>query len=116
MEARRRACLASAVALAGHRRRAPHARPGLGHVAISFSFFSIAAWSVNLYTMPLDTFGGERAAFSVSLLTGAYGAMQAVASPLIGAMIDSYRLPPVFVIVAVMPMAAYGILHLWRLP
>ncbi len=53
--------------------------------------------------MPLDAFGGARAAFSVSLLTGAYGAMQAVVSPLIGAMIDRYGYAPVFVIVAVCP-------------
>ena len=32
--------------------------PGWATVAISFSFFSITAWSVNLYTMPLDAFGG----------------------------------------------------------
>jgi ACS family hexuronate transporter-like MFS transporter len=83
-------------------------------VVISISFFSITAWSVNLYTMPLDAFGGARAAFSVSLLTGAYGAMQAVVSPLIGGMIDRYGYGPVFVIVAVTPVAAYGILHLTR--
>lgn len=116
VEARRRACLASAVALLATAAVPLMPGPGWATIAISFSFFSIAAWSVNLYTMPLDTFGGERAAFSVSLLTGAYGAMQAVASPLIGAMIDRYGYQPVFVIVAVMPMAAYGILHLNRTP
>jgi ACS family hexuronate transporter-like MFS transporter len=114
VDARRRACLVSAVALLATAAVPLMPGPGWATVAISFSFFSIASWSVNLYTMPLDTFGGERAAFSVSLLTGAYGAMQAVASPLIGAMIDRYGYEPVFVIVAVMPMAAYGILHVTR--
>jgi ACS family hexuronate transporter-like MFS transporter len=114
VEARRRACLASAVALLATAAVPLMPGPGWATVAISFSFFSIAAWSVNLYTMPLDAFGGARAAFTVSLLTGAYGAMQAVASPLIGAMIDKYGYGPVFVIVAVLPMAAYGILHVTR--
>jgi ACS family hexuronate transporter-like MFS transporter len=114
VEARRRACLASAVALLATAAVPLMPGPGWATVAISFSFFSIAAWSVNLYTMPLDAFGGARAAFTVSLLTGAYGAMQALASPLIGAMIDKYGYGPVFVIVAVLPMAAYGILHVTR--
>lgn len=116
LEARRRACLASAVALLATAAVPLMPGPVWATLAISFSFFSITAWSVNLYTMPLDAFGGERAAFSVSLLTGAYGAMQAVVSPLIGGMIDRYGYGPVFGIVAVTPVAAYGILHLTRQP
>jgi len=42
--------------------------------------------------------------------------MQAVVSPMIGASIDRFGYSPVFVAVAVLPLAAYGILHLWRLP
>jgi ACS family hexuronate transporter-like MFS transporter len=114
LEARRRACLASALALLGTAAVPLMPGPLWATAAISLSFFSITAWSVNLYTMPLDAFGGERAAFSVSLLTGAYGAMQAAVSPLIGGMIDRYGYGPVFVIVAAAPAAAYGILHLTR--
>ena len=40
--------------------------------------------------------------------------MQAVVSPLIGGMIDRYGYGPVLMIVAVTPVAAYGILHLTR--
>ena len=116
LEARRRACLASAVALLATAIVPLMPGPVWATVAISLSFFSIAAWSVNLYTMPLDAFGGARAAFSVSLLTGAYGAMQAVISPLIGAMIDRHGYGPVFVMAAVTPIFAYGILHLTRQP
>ncbi len=116
LEARRRACLASAVALLATAAVPLMPGPFWAIAAISFSFFSIAAWSVNLYTMPLDAFGGARAAFSVSLLTGAYGAMQAVVSPLIGGMIDRYGYGPVFVAAAVTPMLAYGILHVTRQP
>ena len=114
LTARRRACLASAVAALATAAVTLMPGPVWSVVVISLSFFSIAAWSVNLYTMPLDAFGGERAAFSVSLLTGAYGAMQAAVSPLIGGMIDRYGYGPVCVIAAVTPLAAYGILHLTR--
>jgi ACS family hexuronate transporter-like MFS transporter len=116
LAARRRACLASAAALLATAAVPLMPGPVWATLAISLSFFSIASWSVNLYTMPLDAFGGESAAFSVSLLTGAYGAMQAVVSPLIGGMIDNFGYTPVFLIVAVMPAAAYGILHLTRQP
>ena len=116
LEARRRACLVSAVALLATAAVPLAPGPVWAIAAASFSFFSIAAWSVNLYTMPLDAFGGARAAFSVSLLTGAYGAMQAVISPLIGAMIDRHGYGPVFVTAAVTPILAYGILHVTRQP
>ncbi len=114
LDARRRACLASAAALLATAAVPLMPNPGWAVALISFSFFSITCWSVNLYTMPLDAFGGSRAAFSVSLLTGAYGAMQALASPLIGASIDRFGYSPVFVVAAILPSAAYGILHLWR--
>ena len=35
---------------------------------ISLSIFAVAAFSVNMYTLPLDTFGGAPAAFAVSFL------------------------------------------------
>ena len=49
---------------------------------------AVAAFSVNMYTLPLDTFGGARAAFAVSILVAAYGAVQALISPAFGALID----------------------------
>jgi ACS family hexuronate transporter-like MFS transporter len=112
LEARRRVCLVSALALLATAAVPLMPSAAWATVAISLSFFSIASWSVNLYTMPLDAFGGEHAAFGVSMLTFAYGAMQAVVSPLFGAVIDRYGYTPVFVFVSLMPMAAYGILRL----
>jgi ACS family hexuronate transporter-like MFS transporter len=79
-------------------------------LGISVSFFSVAAFSVNMYSMPLDVFAADRAAFAVSLLVSAYGAMQAVASPALGAVVDRYGYTPVCVIAAVMPLAAVAIL------
>ncbi len=78
---------------------------------ISCSILAVSAFSVNLYTMPLDVYEGARAAFAVSLLVSAYGAMQAVASPALGAIIDSCGYLPVCALASVTSMAAYGILR-----
>ena len=75
-------------------------------VAISISFFAVSAMSVNVYTLPLDTFGREHAAFSISALVASYGAMQLVVAPLIGAMFDAHRLAPVMFAAAVTPSLA----------
>jgi len=79
---------------------------------ISISILAVSAFSVNLYTMPLDVYEAAHAAFAVSLLVSAYGAMQAVASPLLGAIIDRYGYTPVCAIASLTSLAAYGVLHL----
>ena len=48
---------------------------------ISVSIFAVSAFSVNTYTLPLDAFGGARAAFAVSMLVASYGVAQLVISP-----------------------------------
>ncbi len=111
LAARRRACLVSAVALLGTAAVPLMPTAVWAALAIAFSFFAISAWSVNLYTMPLDAFGMERAAFGMAVLTSAYGAMQTVISPLLGAMIDRYGYPPVLVAVSLLPLAAWSILQ-----
>ncbi len=82
----------------------------LAVLGISVSFFSVAAFSVNMYSMPLDVFPSGRAAFAVSLLVSAYGAMQAVASPVIGAVVDRHGYAPVCIAAALMPLAAVAVL------
>ena len=77
---------------------------------ISLSFCAVAAFSVNMYSMPLDVFGGARAAFAVSMLVSAYGTMQAVMSPLLGLVVDRYGYTPVCVMAALAPVAACGVL------
>ena len=84
--------------------------PILSAAGISLSMFAVAAFSVNMYTLPLDTFGGSRAAFAVSILVAAYGAIQAIISPIFGAIIDFHGFAPVCRIAAVTPLAAYGVL------
>jgi sugar phosphate permease len=77
---------------------------------ISLSVFGVSAFSVNMYTMPLDAFGGQRAAFAVSILVGSYGAIQAVISPVFGKVIDVYGYTPLTVVAAVTPFAACSVL------
>jgi ACS family hexuronate transporter-like MFS transporter len=78
---------------------------------ISLSILAVSGFSVNLYTMPLDIYEGARAAFAISLLVSAYGAMQAVVSPLLGAIIDRYGYSPVCAIASVTSLAAYVVLR-----
>jgi MFS transporter, ACS family, hexuronate transporter len=78
---------------------------------ISLSILAVSAFSVNLYTMPLDVYEGARAAFAISLLVSAYGAMQAVVSPGLGAIIDRYGYMPVCAIASVTSLAAYAVLR-----
>jgi ACS family hexuronate transporter-like MFS transporter len=110
LAARTRVCVLAAIAclITAAIPWAPSA--ALAVLGISVSFFSVAAFSVNMYSMPLDVFAADRAAFAVSLLVSAYGAMQAVASPALGAVVDRYGYTPVCMIAAIMPLAAVAIL------
>jgi len=81
---------------------------------ISLSIFAVSAFSVNMYTMPLDAFGGARAAFAVSILVASYGGVQALISPAFGRVIDLYGYTPLAVIAALTPLAACGVLHATR--
>ncbi len=111
LAARRRACLASA-ALVSLTAAIPWLPgPQWAAAGVSLSFFAVTSFSVNLYTMPLDVFG-PRAAFGVSMLTLAYGVMQALVSPWIGATVDRYGFAPVILAVSLMPAAAWTILAL----
>jgi len=108
--ARMRACLISALALLLTAAVPWMPTAGWAVAGICLSFFWCSAMSVNLYTMPLDIYGAGPAAFAVSMLTSAYGAMQTVFSPVIGGMIDRYGFEPVCVLFAALPLAGYLIL------
>jgi ACS family hexuronate transporter-like MFS transporter len=77
---------------------------------ISLSIFAVSAFSVNTYTLPLDTFGGARAAFAVSLLVASYGVVQLLISPAFGAIMDHRGYAPVTTIAAFTPLAACAVL------
>jgi ACS family hexuronate transporter-like MFS transporter len=85
---------------------------GWAAVAICFSYFWTTCMSTNVYAMPIDFFGSQRAAFGISGLTFAYGVMQAVVSPLIGRMIDVWGFSSVCVSLATLPLFAVLVLQL----
>ena len=85
--------------------------PGWTAAGISLSILAVSAVSVNVYTMPLDVFGGARAATAISMLVASYGAAQALVSPVIGAVVDAYGYGPVCLVAAVLPLAAYAVLR-----
>jgi ACS family hexuronate transporter-like MFS transporter len=111
IRARRRICLLAAIGMLCTA-LVPYATTPLWAVlAISLSFFASSAWGVNLYTMPLDAYGGNRAAFAVSLLTAAYGLLQVFISPWIGRQVDQHGFAPVCWLVALSPLVGYFILE-----
>jgi ACS family hexuronate transporter-like MFS transporter len=85
--------------------------PLLATIGMSFSFLAIAAWSSNLYTLPVDIFGAARAGFATSGLVFAYGAMQAIISQPLGKVVERWGFAPVCVAFAALPMLAYAILR-----
>jgi ACS family hexuronate transporter-like MFS transporter len=111
VEARLRACFVSAVALLGTAAVPLMPSAAWAIALICFSALWSSSMSVNLYTMPLDVYGAARAAFAVSMLTGAYGAMQAGFSPLAGRLIDHYGFQPVCLLVAALPLGGYAALR-----
>jgi ACS family hexuronate transporter-like MFS transporter len=79
---------------------------------ISFSFFWTVAMSANLYAIPQDLFGADRAAFALSAITSGFGAMQTVFQPFTGWLVDQYGFEPVCWIAAVTPLAGWLVLRL----
>jgi ACS family hexuronate transporter-like MFS transporter len=55
---------------------------------ISLSYFFSLAGSVNIYALPIDIYGAGRSGFAIAALTGSFGILQTVISPLIGTMGD----------------------------
>jgi ACS family hexuronate transporter-like MFS transporter len=109
--ARMRICWISAILLLSTAAVPFMPTAGWAAAAISFSYFCTLAMSTNVYAMPIDFFGADRAAFGVSALTFAYGLMQAAVSPLIGRMIDSYGFTSVCGSFSALPLLAVVVLH-----
>ncbi len=110
--ARFRVCLAAA-ALSLVNAAVP-AAPSLAWsmAGISIGVFAVAAMSVNVYTLPLDIFGGRNAAFAISILVSSYGISQAAISPWFGRIVDLHGYGPVTAIAAAAPLAACAVLRL----
>lgn len=84
--------------------------PSWAVAAISISFFSVTALSVNYYSIPLDLFGAGRTGFAISFLTGGFGLMQVVLSPLIGRWCERYGWEPVCGAIAILPLLSWVVL------
>jgi MFS transporter, ACS family, hexuronate transporter len=112
--ARLRACIVgAALSLVTAAIPAAHT-PVWAAILISLSFFAVSSMSVNVYSLPLDTFGRRYAALSVAALVASYGAMQVVVSPLIGHMIDAHRWTPIMWAATLTPALACCVLSTVR--
>ena len=80
-------------------------------LVIAGSYFWATAGSVNLYTIPLDIWGAERAGQAISALVFAYGLLQTVVSPVIGNLADRFGFAPVCWLVALPPFAGWLLLR-----
>ena len=76
-------------------------------LAAATSYFWTTAGSVNLYTIPVDLWGGERAGTAISALVFAYGLLQTALSPVIGSLADYFGFAPVCWLVATPPVFAW---------
>jgi MFS transporter, ACS family, hexuronate transporter len=85
--------------------------PLFATAVIACSYFSVTAGSVNLYTIPLDIWGGEQAGSAISALVFAYGLLQTGISPLIGMLVDHFGFTPVCWIAALPPFAGWLLLR-----
>ena len=70
------------------------------------SFFFLLSGSVNIYALPIDIFGAERAGITISALTFAFGVMQMILSPAIGYMGEHRLYTQVGWFVAIPPVLA----------
>jgi len=111
VQARKRVCYWAAVACLATAAVPLFHSPAMATVGMSFSFFSIAAWSTNLYTLPVDIYGAARAGFAVSGLVCAFGVMQAIVSKPLGFTIEHYGFMPVCLLFAGLPLVAYAIIR-----
>ena len=111
VRARKRVCLLAAVACLATAALPLFHTPLIATIGMSFSFLAIAAWSANLYTLPIDLWGAARAGFGLSALVFAYGAMQAAISVPVAKVIHRYGFPPVCICFAVLPLVAYAFIH-----
>lgn len=88
--------------------------PAIATGVICFSYLSCLIASVNIYSLPLDLYGARAAAFAVAGLTGVYGLLQTVISPLIGRVADHSGFGPVCLVLAFLPLCSWAVLR-WGL-
>ena len=112
--ARFRVCLGAAIVSVAAAALPWAPTPGWASAGISLAVFAVSAFSVNMYTLPLDTFGAAPAGFAISILVASYGAVSTILGPAIGAVIDARGYSPVTMAVAFMPLVACAVLWFTR--
>jgi hypothetical protein len=85
--------------------------PSWAMLVISVSFFCTLAGSVNIYVIPVDIFGAERAGFAISALVFAFGLLQTVISPVIGHFAKGGEWTTVIWMLSLPPLLAWGLLR-----
>jgi ACS family hexuronate transporter-like MFS transporter len=90
--------------------------PLLATIGIGASYAMAGMFGVNFYTLPIDRYGHQTAAFAVSLLTSAFGLLQIFISPWIGRMVQQQGFGPVCVLAAVMPLVGIMVVRATRPP
>ncbi len=110
--ARKRACFMSCCFLLGTMAIPLLSTPALATAGMSFSYFWICAWSTNHYTLPIDIYGPDRAAFGIGSLIFAYGAMQTVVSRPVAQVVERYGFQPICLLFSLLPLASYLLVHL----
>jgi ACS family hexuronate transporter-like MFS transporter len=85
---------------------------GWAMAIISVSYFWTLAGSVNIYVIPVDLFGPERAGFAISALVFAYGLLQFVVSPVIGHFAQAGDWGSVVWMLSLPPLLAWALLRL----
>ena len=85
---------------------------GWAMAVISVSYFWTLAGSVNIYVIPVDLFGPERAGFAISALVFAYGLLQFGVSPVIGHFAKSGQWATVVWMLSLPPLLAWGLLRM----
>jgi ACS family hexuronate transporter-like MFS transporter len=113
LESRKKVCFICAVVSVGTVVIPWLPTPLLATIGMSLSYFWIGAWSTNMYTMPVDLYGAQRAAFGVSALVFAYGMMQAIFSKPIGYIIEQHGFIPICATFAFLPLVAQVALNLF---
>jgi len=111
VEARKRVCLMASIMLLSTAAIPFLSTPALATLGMSLSYFCISAWSANMYTIPVDMFGAERAAFGIAALLLAYGGMQAILSRPLGQIIDQHGFLPVCATFAFCPLIAQFVMQ-----
>jgi ACS family hexuronate transporter-like MFS transporter len=111
VEARNRAILISAVGCVATLLAPLCPTPFWATLAIAVSYFWVVAGSVNVYTLPVDIWGGERSGIAISTLVFAYGVLQTGISPLIGMAADRVGFTPVCWLVGLAPFVAWLLLR-----